>query len=311
MAAMENRIYTGEEREGYYVQPMRKRIWAVQLDILKKVDTVCKCHGINYYGWYGTLLGAIRHKGFIPWDDDMDLAMLREDYEQFRCHIKESLPKGWEVSEHEPTLIRIFNSDTIHLDQDFLNQFHGCPFKIGIDIFCLDRIPCNMAEEKLQLNLFWAVYCLCINWNLPDEDEQWIEQNKWDYLKEVETLTGYHFNLQHPVKEQLYFLADRIAAMYWDTESDEVANIAELYNSPHCRVPKKCFSKSIMVPFEHTMLPILEDYDLLCRMTYGDNYMTPVQEHSHDYLKKQVEYLRKHFEKTGKTLPEDFNITFN
>ena len=101
MAAMENRIYTGEEREGYYVQPMRKRIWAVQLDILKKVDTVCKCHGINYYGWYGTLLGAIRHKGFIPWDDDMDLAMLREDYEQFRCHIKESLPKGWEVSEHE------------------------------------------------------------------------------------------------------------------------------------------------------------------------------------------------------------------
>ena len=96
---------------------------------IKKVDTVCKCHGINYYGWYGTLLGAIRHKGFIPWDDDIDLAMLRDDYEQFRCHIKQALPKGWEVSEHEPTMISIFNSDTVHLDQDFLDRFHGCPFK--------------------------------------------------------------------------------------------------------------------------------------------------------------------------------------
>ena len=73
----------GEVRDGYYVQPMMKRIWAVQLDMLKEIDRICRRHHVNYYGWFGTLLGAVRHHGFIPWDDDLDLAMLREDYERF------------------------------------------------------------------------------------------------------------------------------------------------------------------------------------------------------------------------------------
>lgn len=67
----------GEVRDGYYVQPMMKRIWAVQLDMLKEIDRICRRHHVNYYGWFGTLLGAVRHHGFIPWDDDLDLAMLR------------------------------------------------------------------------------------------------------------------------------------------------------------------------------------------------------------------------------------------
>ena len=70
----ESEYIRGEEREGYYVQPMMKRIWAVQLDLLREIDMVCKRHGIKYYGWFGTLLGAVRHQGFIPWDDDLDLA---------------------------------------------------------------------------------------------------------------------------------------------------------------------------------------------------------------------------------------------
>lgn len=206
----------GEERDGYYVQPLMKRIWAVQLDMLKEIDMICRWHHINYYGWFGTLLGAVRHHGFIPWDDDLDLAMLRDDYERFRCCIKTELPEGWELSEREPTMVSIFNTSRVCLDQQFLDKFHGCPFKTGIDIFCLDPIPLDEAEGQLQLNLFWAVYSLCLNWDLPEEDEQWKDKDKWGYLKEIEEISGYHFDREHPIKAQLYFLGDRIAAMYWD-----------------------------------------------------------------------------------------------
>lgn len=50
----------GEEREGFYVQPLMKRRWAVQLDILREIDSICKRHRIKYFGWHGTLLGAVR-----------------------------------------------------------------------------------------------------------------------------------------------------------------------------------------------------------------------------------------------------------
>ena len=56
----------GEEREGFYVQPMMKRMWFVQLDILNVIRQICRRHAIRYYGWYGTLLGAVRHPVFIP-----------------------------------------------------------------------------------------------------------------------------------------------------------------------------------------------------------------------------------------------------
>lgn len=300
----------GEEREGYYIQPLIKRIWAVQLDMLKKINAICKHYQINYYGWFGTLLGAVRHHGFIPWDDDLDLAMLRKDYERFHSLMKTELPDGWEIIEHEPTLICLFNTDKIRLDHDFLNQSHGCPYKCGIDIFCLDRIPQNNADEKIQVNLCHIAHTLCLNWDIPENDIQWADKSKWEYLEEIEQLSGYRFDRQRPIKEQLYFLGDRIAAMYYDVESNIITNVPWLYTDPHYRIPRTCFDKVIEIPFENTVLPVLEDYDLLCKLSYGDNYMTPVKEYQHDYLKKQIEYLREIFKKRGEELPKTFDMTF-
>ena len=76
-------FYKEEIRCGYTVDEKTKRVWAVQLEMLDKVERICKANGLKYFADSGTLIGTIRHEGYIPWDDDIDLAMLREDYETF------------------------------------------------------------------------------------------------------------------------------------------------------------------------------------------------------------------------------------
>ena len=75
-----------EERDGYLVTSEVKQLWAVLLDILVQIDSICKKHNIQYFLCGGTLLGAVRHRGFIPWDDDLDVMMKRNDYNRF-CEV--------------------------------------------------------------------------------------------------------------------------------------------------------------------------------------------------------------------------------
>ena len=80
----EESYFRGEEKNGFYIRPMMKRYWAAHQEVILEFDRVCKKLGVEYYADFGTLLGAVRHRGFIPWDDDVDVCMLRGDYNRFR-----------------------------------------------------------------------------------------------------------------------------------------------------------------------------------------------------------------------------------
>ena len=76
-----NSFFEDQVREGFYVPSMIKRAWAAEMEVLSEVDRVCEKYNIDYYADWGSLLATVRHGGFIPWDDDLDIVVKRKDYE--------------------------------------------------------------------------------------------------------------------------------------------------------------------------------------------------------------------------------------
>ncbi len=301
----------GELRDGFYVQPLMKRVWAAQVEVLKEVDKICTRHNLTYIAQWGTLLGAIRHKGFIPWDDDMDLAMLRGDYEKFIHYAKKELPKGWKLYDcreegFDDLLIRVINSNEITLGEEFLNKFHGSPFVVGVDIFPMDHIPDDAEEEEVLINMMSMLDSVGVNWKKYEEEPEGIEP----ILQDLEEVTGYHFDRTKPLQKQILNLADRASAMYWDEPTENVAMVYRLADCPQNKFPRACFDRIIRVPFEDTTIPVVEDYDLMLRKYLGDDYMSPRIWASHDYpfFREQIQNLKDFFEENGMKLPGCFDM---
>lgn len=125
-----------------------RKLQLTQLDMLIEVDRICKLHNIKYCIIAGTLLGAVRHKGYIPWDDDADVAMLREDYEKFRAACEKDLDQNkFYFQDHVVTegyrwgfgRVRRENTEFVRYGQEHM------PYKSGvfIDVFPLDGVPDN------------------------------------------------------------------------------------------------------------------------------------------------------------------------
>ena len=133
-----------------------KAVHQANLRILKEIDRICRSHGIQYFADSGTLLGAVRHKGFIPWDDDADVAFTRENYEAFARVVRDELPEGMEFLEPSqigdgkaffdftPRILYL-NSRT-HEDSREMAFYGGKLNHLYVDIFIQDELP----EGKLQ-----------------------------------------------------------------------------------------------------------------------------------------------------------------
>jgi lipopolysaccharide cholinephosphotransferase len=91
-------FFKPEIREGFEIPAMMKRAWAAQMEVLQVVADICEENGLQYFADGGTLLGAVRHQGFIPWDDDIDICLKREDYNRLISILQRQLPYGFVVS---------------------------------------------------------------------------------------------------------------------------------------------------------------------------------------------------------------------
>ena len=152
-------FFEEEVRDGFRIAPMMKRVWAAQMEVLMDVDKICRENHIKYFVNWGTLLGAVRHKGFIPWDDDIDIVMLRDDYQKF-CKLKDQLMSlGYEIvnvhndAEYDNMIARVVNGRSIDISDARLNKFHNCPYVVGLDIDIMDYKAPDPEEDELQMEL--------------------------------------------------------------------------------------------------------------------------------------------------------------
>lgn len=133
----------------YDIRPLQLRI----LQNLLALQRVCEEHNLRYYLWAGTMLGAVRHKGFIPWDDDLDIAMPRRDYDLLMAHASEWMPKPFEVvsfetdPEHYPLpFAKIQDGSTTLIERMHLSYLGG----IYLDVFPLDGMPTSRLKQRLH-----------------------------------------------------------------------------------------------------------------------------------------------------------------
>lgn len=144
-------FFHDEVRDDYLVKVEMKKVWAVEIDLFLKFSEICNRHGLRFWGDGGTLLGAVRHNGFIPWDDDMDLIMPREDYNKLMDFGPEEFnaPYFLQNPHTDPnygySFAKLRNDNTTCIPEVF--QKAGFNHGIYIDIFPLDYINLGTFED--------------------------------------------------------------------------------------------------------------------------------------------------------------------
>ncbi len=258
-----------ENRCGYLITPNMKRVWKIQIDLVTKLLEVCKKYKLSIWADSGTLIGTIRHKGYIPWDDDIDMAMMREDYDKllsvaekefqhpyfFQTAYSEKAPYS-----HGHAQLRMDGTTAILKNNVSMNIHLG----IFIDIFVLDNVPEDKTEMGQMARLILRL------------------KRPLDYRMENRirfTIRMLYRWTPLSIFKKKYRKMDYLASSY--------ANAASAYIAPILLCPyddflqrnkflREWYQETLWMPFEDILLPVPVGYDKILTQQYGD-YMTPAK----------------------------------
>lgn len=299
MISFPENYFQKEVREGFEVASMMKRAWAGQLEVLQVVREICEKHDIKWFADYGTLLGAVRHKGFIPWDDDVDIGMTRDQLNKFIHFAKNELPEGYKLlcldvePEYDSLIVRVVNSTVVSMDADRMERYHGCPYVLGIDIFPMDYLSRNPEERALHLKLvdiiLGAVDCV----TAPEIPKEEVEA----YIAQVEELLGTKIDRTRSLKTALLSMVEKLGSIFGPEDSDELTGIWRLIWQKDFVFQKEWFTDLIELPFETVTVPAPANYHEVLRLKIGEDYMTPIREDTHNYpfYQKQEDLLYERY----------------
>ena len=236
-------------------------------DILKELDRVCKEAGLKYFIYAGTLLGAVRHKGYIPWDDDIDVVMFRADYEKLVEACKKYLNHN------------LFELQTIYSDPMANNPWmklhdkntafisgirrEGSMEGINIDIFPIDNAP----DTEKQLNKtakYFDNMNFVYQWRFANSNEEL--SNKIRFFQKIIKLI--------PPFNELKF-KERYNKKIQQYNSKSTRNVVYFSNRKYLKkvIPREFFDEIILLDFEGEYFPAPKKWNEILTKLYGPNYM--------------------------------------
>ena len=266
----------------------------VELNIMRIFADICERHNLRYYMVGGTMLGAIRHKGFIPWDDDVDVGMPRPDYEKFLDIVRAELPAGYaflnykrdadynrnfsRIVDESVAVTNASNSDTI-VENAWL------------DIFPFDGMPRTAPGRAFHFwhltawRFFYHASCFKQLVNLHRPGRPKYQQLLINFIHR----TGLGANLD---TKKLMARMERLLMKYPYDRSTHMVSFFGAYMTREI-VDKRLLGQGKEYPFETLMLRGPEQYDAFLRHFYGD-YMTPPKDADKDkHNIEKIEYTRK------------------
>jgi lipopolysaccharide cholinephosphotransferase len=252
-----------EIRNDYLVSKSTKKIWAVQLDLLMELLRVCNKNDIPVYAFAGTLLGTIRHKGFIPWDDDIDVCLLREDFERLiqisEYEFQEPYFLQYALNDRKYFCgyARLRNSETtgIITGQCSCNYNNG----IYIDVFVLDGFVENTYKLKIQLLQKYILSLAILLYNK--------QYSKNKVMSNIQAIFRKVFKYEYLVGAY-----NKVLTRY-NKKTDRVSLMTHnsyFRNRYWCN--KKDLAVVEMLPYECSKIPVPSEYDRMLKNMYG-NYM--------------------------------------
>lgn len=259
-------FFKEEVRCGYLVSAKMKQIWAVLLDMYLSFAEVCEKYGLKYFVLGGTMLGATRHNGFIPWDDDFDVGMMRNDYEEFiriaPTEFKYPLffQTPYTDKDYYVSWVKIRNSMTTGISKP---TCHRC-FNQGLflDIFPMDYCDPNKALDDTKRIYECAKRC-----------GAWMRDGSL-FLNEKQKQDAIDYFTEDPMKE--WEEIQRIASNPQYYGSEFVCNAVFTGDNLKMRIrPTRCYNSTVDHVFENIKVKMPVGFDELLTVQYGDYMRFP------------------------------------
>ena len=275
---------------------------SIQLDMLREVDRICRKHGIQYFLSGGSMLGAVRHKGYIPWDDDIDVAFLREEFERFKAVAPKELDQRFSYQSfsnkngYHYFFDRITAKDTYFASR--YSDGYEMPKGISVDIFVYDTVPDSTAVQNLHWNhLMNKRLFMNVRWKNEPRGEGSSRLVSRLLLPILRRRSMDSFSSSYDKASRRYEHKTTNTVMPPATDHDH-----------HPSMPREWFTEVIPCTFEGVDTFIPKGYDGFLRLWYGDDYMTMLplclQQPYHDYYRLDIgryadENSEEHFDFLG------------
>lgn len=258
---------------GYKVSSNRKKLWVHELDMIERLESVCRQLNIQYFTCFGSAIGAVRHKGFIPWDDDIDVGMLREDFDIFikkgRTMFPSYIDIQYGVSEYRcDPLLRIRDARTTGI----INTEYGQKGNKGcfIEIYPFDHVNDNYTR-KIQLKITKQIL-LELTYRTTSAPNQ--------PVKKRSKVSRMRTALFSPFSNEILWWFYEKACRFQNTKKDNIKYVDTIglpfyAITGHHLYEKKDVIDTYLTDFEYTKIRIPKGYDNVLRTRYGDYMQLP------------------------------------